>query len=235
MWYQIIAGMGIGLAGSFHCVGMCGPLALSIPFRGDTLAERVAQIVMYNLGRAATYALLGAFAGLLGGGALLLGFQKYLSLALGVLILLCLLLPRLAQKIAPGVRFPGYELVQRALAKRFQAQPHWYSFFVTGMLNGLLPCGLVYLGLAAATATGAPLPAAALMFFFGLGTFPLMLGFLIFGQSIPVHWRLKMRKAVPVFVFFTAVILIWRGYSVHEARPATHELPRVECHKISLR
>lgn len=232
MWYQVVAGLGIGLAGSFHCVGMCGPLALSLPFRGQSFAERLVQIIQYNLGRAATYSLMGLLAGAIGSSTRILGFQKYLSVGLGIGILLFLFLPTLFRRGNIHFRLPGYERVQMAIGKRLQSAPVWYSFFGIGMLNGLLPCGLVYLGLAAAMATGTMLSGAGLMFFFGLGTFPLMMAFLAFGQSIPLPWRMRMRKAVPVFVFLTAVLMIWRGYSVQEPSSPKDPVPRTACHKI---
>lgn len=232
MWYQVVAGLGIGLAGSFHCVGMCGPLALSLPFRGNSFAERLSQIVQYNLGRAITYALLGMLAGAVGSTSQVLGFQKYLSIILGIAILLFLFLPKLFRRSSVYFQLPGYNRVQSAIGSRLRSQQRWYTFFGVGMLNGLLPCGLVYLAIAAAMATGAILPGAALMFFFGLGTFPLMMAFLAFGQSIPLNWRIRMRKAVPAFVFITAVLMIWRGYSVQAPSGATDTVNSVSCHKI---
>lgn len=232
MWYQVIAGLGIGMTGSFHCVGMCGPLALSLPFRGNSFADRLMQIVQYNLGRATTYAFMGFLAGALGSSTRILGFQKYLSIGLGVGILLFLFLPGVFRAGNISFRLPGYESVQRAIGKRLQSEPKWYTFYGVGLLNGLLPCGLVYLGLAAAMSTGAMLAGAGLMFFFGLGTFPLMMAFLAFGQSIPLPWRIKMRKAVPLFVFLTAVLMIWRGYSVQGPTSLKDPVPRTACHKI---
>ncbi|MCD6049706.1 MAG: hypothetical protein K0Q55_1109, partial [Verrucomicrobia bacterium] len=81
----------LGLVGSLHCAGMCGPLALALPVAGKTRRAFVLGRVLYNLGRILTYCVIGAIFGLAGQSLALAGFQKWVSLGAGVAILLGLL------------------------------------------------------------------------------------------------------------------------------------------------
>ncbi|MBG8556272.1 sulfite exporter TauE/SafE family protein [Hymenobacter guriensis] len=207
------AGFVFGLLGSFHCVGMCGTIALALP--GRTQAASACYVggrLLYNLGRITTYATLGAAAGLLGQSLRLAGLQQSLSIASGLLILLLVgLPPRYADRLAAGLglRRP-LAWVKNTLAGLFQ-QPSWRALYLTGILNGLLPCGLVYLALAGSlSAPGIP-GAAAYMASFGLGTLPLMLGLSLSGRLVPLLWRTRMRQAVPYAASGLAVLFIMRG------------------------
>lgn len=84
-----------GFIGSFHCIGMCGPIAMALPISSNSLPKRIASIFVYNFGRVITYAVIGLVFGLIGLGFKLAGFQQSLSIALGCLILLIALAPHL--------------------------------------------------------------------------------------------------------------------------------------------
>ncbi|MCB2406988.1 sulfite exporter TauE/SafE family protein [Hymenobacter lucidus] len=209
------AGFVFGLLGSFHCVGMCGAIALALPGRADAAspsARYVGGRLLYNLGRVTTYATLGAAAGLLGQSLRLAGLQQSLSIASGLLILLLVgLPPRYADQVAGllGLRRP-LAWVKNTLAGLFQ-QYSWRALYLTGVLNGLLPCGLVYLALAGALSAPGVLGAAAYMTSFGLGTLPLMWGLSLTGRLVPLVWRTRMRQAVPYAASVLAVLFIVRG------------------------
>lgn len=205
----------MGLAGSLHCAGMCGPLALALPVGIANRAHFVAGRILYNAGRILTYAAMGAIFGLAGKTVVLVGLQRGLSIAVGV-ILLAWLVARSnrrifagAQEIIPRLIAP----VKRALASRLRAQT-LPALFVFGLLNGLLPCGLVYLALAGAAGTGAALDGAIFMLVFGAGTTPMMLGISLFGKMIHAGLRVKFQKAVPAMVGVLAVLFILRGLSL---------------------
>lgn len=208
------AGFLFGLLGSFHCVGMCGAIALALP--GGTAATSPLRYaggrLLYNLGRVTTYATLGAGAGLLGQGLRLAGMQQGLSITSGVLILLLVAVPeqytsRLAGWL--GLNRPlGW--VKNTLGRLFQ-RPTLPALYGTGVLNGLLPCGLVYLALAGALSAPGLAGAAAYMACFGLGTLPLMFGLSLSGQLVPLRWRTRMRQAVPYVASGLAVLFIVRG------------------------
>ena len=208
------AGFLFGLLGSFHCVGMCGAIALALPgpTAGASRLRYVAGRLLYNLGRATTYATLGAGAGLLGQGLRLAGAQQGLSIASGVLILLLVAVPERYTAGLAGMLGFGRPLawVKATLGRLFQ-RASGPAMFATGLLNGLLPCGLVYLALAGALSAPGVAGAAAYMAQFGLGTLPLMLGLSLSGQLVPLAWRGRLRRAVPYAASMLAVLFIVRG------------------------
>jgi len=208
-------GFVLGLLASFHCVGMCGAIALALPGRPGAAAltgHYVAGRVLYNLGRTTTYALLGSVAGLAGKGLHLAGVQQSLSVASGALILLLVAVPeRFTNQLAHQLGFSrplGW--VKTTLARLFQ-QPSGRALYATGLLNGLLPCGLVYLALAGALSMAGVAGAAVYMACFGLGTLPLMLALSLSGQMVPWPWRIRLLRVVPYAASLLAVLFIVRG------------------------
>ncbi len=201
----------LGLVGSLHCAGMCGPLALALPAAGDTAPAYVLGRVAYNAGRIVTYCLLGIIFGLVGYTFLMAGLQRWVSIALGVALLLGLLASRrlaLAQPVTSAAN--RLKSTMSLLLRRRSVA----GLAVLGLLNGLLPCGLVYVACAGAAATGGTLAGASYMTAFGIGTVPMMLAISLSGKLVPTTLRLKLVKAIPVCVFLLASLLILRGMSL---------------------
>ena len=201
----------LGLFGSLHCAGMCGPLALALPQTGSAPGY-IAGRIAYNSGRIVTYGLLGLVFGLCGKSFLLAGIQQSVSITLGVLLLIGLFASRKLALWRPVTLLVnvvksrmGALLRQRTIA----------SMAVLGLLNGMLPCGLVYVAAAGAIATGGVLKGAIYMAVFGLGTLPMMLAISLSGKLVPFSLRLKLLKAVPVAVFLLATLLILRGMALN--------------------
>lgn len=206
-----VTAIALGLVGSLHCAGMCGPLALALPMTGNARTTFVLGRLAYNLGRIATYCALGAAFGLVGQTLALAGFQRWVSLAAGTAILLGLLLSTKFATSVPVARSVawiksglGAMLRQRSLA----------STFALGTLNGLLPCGLVYAACAGAVATGSLLSGVEYMAAFGLGTVPMMLGLGLVGPKLQFTLRFKLQRLIPASVTIVAVLLILRGLSL---------------------
>jgi len=201
----------LGLVGSLHCAGMCGPLALALPGAAMSPARFTLGRAAYNAGRIVTYCALGMIFGLFGKTLLLAGIQRWVSISLGVLLIVGLLTSRKLALWKPvttlvnqlKTRMSGL-LRQRSLA----------SAGALGLLNGLLPCGLVYVAAAGATATGHILSGGIYMAAFGAGTLPMMLAISLGGKLIPLSFRLKLRAAIPVSVFLLGALLILRGMSL---------------------
>lgn len=234
MWFSILTGLSIGFLGSFHCIGMCGPIALSLPVHDKPKAEKALVIVLYNLGRAFTYAAFGAALGFISNRFYLVGYQQTISIIAGALILLFLTLTYFFSNESTlfGKFYTG---VQNLLGKALYGKKNTFSYLVIGLLNGLLPCGLVYLAVAAALTTGSALHGAMLMFFFGVGTFPLMMSLLVLGNYISVNARKKVRKLVPYFIAFMAVLLILRGMNlgipyISPALDMANKSEAIHCH-----
>lgn len=220
----------IGLLGSFHCVGMCGPLALAVPSRG---LNRVLAALTYNLGRVLTYSVLGFLTGLVGKGFSLAGFQQGLSIIAGVAILLIILLPenQANRFLAGRWLYAPIATLKQKLGILF-TQSTYASVFSIGILNGLLPCGLVYVALFAALALGNPLLSFSYMALFGIGTFPLMLTLIVSGNLISQGLRTKIRKIVPVTVAIVGLLLIARGMNlgIPYVSPKIQKAGIVSCH-----
>lgn len=199
----------LGLIGSAHCAGMCGPLALALP--RSARARFVLGRVLYNLGRIVTYLLMGAFFGLLGHGFALAGLQRWVSLVLGAAILVGLFLsPRFANTL-PVTRLVGW--LKSALGRLFQSQ-ELTSLLAIGLLNGLLPCGLVYIALAAAATTGSLMNGLEYMFAFGLGTVPMMLAISLIGTKLQFILRLRLQRLIPVSLAILGALLLLRGMAL---------------------
>ncbi len=206
------AGFLFGLLGSFHCVGMCGAIALALPGAGGSRRRYVAGRVLYNLGRVSTYAALGAAAGAVGQGLRLAGWQQGLSVLSGALILLLVATPE--RWLGRAAAFVDLDVVLAKVKSRlayYYQQPSLGALYATGLLNGLLPCGLVYLALAGALSVPGVAGAAGYMALFGLGTLPLMLALSLTGQLVPLAWRGRLRRAVPVLATVMAGLFILRG------------------------
>lgn len=212
----LLAAISLGFFGSFHCIGMCGPIALAIPIYGRGGFYKTVSILLYNSGRIVTYSLLGVFFGLVGQGFALAGLQQILSVTLGVLILLALLLPQqMVLKYSLTNKFFNLFTILKSKLANQLAKKELSSLFVLGALNGLLPCGLVYIAIAASIASTSVLHAALFMAFFGLATVPLMFSISYFSNLISIWFRNKIRKTIPYIIATMAILLIVRGLNLN--------------------
>ena len=160
----------MGLLGSFHCLGMCGPITMAIPPRSDSKNTIFFDSLFYNFGRILTYGFLGAFAGLIGASINLAGYQNYISIATGVILLLIILIPKKLELSFTNISF--INKISLAFKKAFGkiiGKKTISSVFALGLLNGFLPCGLVYLALTASIASGSFLNSILFMLAFGMG------------------------------------------------------------------
>jgi sulfite exporter TauE/SafE len=204
---MIWSGFLIGLMGSLHCVGMCGPLAFAVP---TVKGHRFASAVVYNTGRIITYALLGILVGLLGLGIHLAGYQSYLSLFTGFFIILLVIFPALERLLFKLTKFDLGSKVRTMISKNLRRNSYTSTALI-GILNGLLPCGLIYAALAGAIETGYVESAALYMILFGLGTSVLMMGTMLSkGIVIRINW-LKPKKIVPYLTLVLGLLFVIRG------------------------
>ena len=207
----ILAAFTMGLLGSFHCVGMCGPLALSLPLKDDSVLSKFSGGLLYNAGRIVTYSLFGLLFGIIGKSVALFGFQQWLSILLGVLIIFFVILPKRVSSFNNNNFVLNYFGKIRSSFGKLFSQKNYSSLFSIGLLNGLLPCGLVYMAAAGAVATGDIMNSIFFMAFFGLGTLPMMWSIAFFGNYVGIGLRQKIRKAYPYMMMLIACLLILRG------------------------
>jgi len=202
---------GLGLLGSLHCAAMCGPLQLALPLPAGGTGRFIAGRVLYQSGRIATYCLLGVLAGFIGRSIFLTGLQRWLSIALGVGILAGFFLSQKMAVSAPVIHF--VTKLKTAMSAQLR-QRGLRSLALLGMLNGLLPCGLVYTALAWAVTGGRLVSAVLFMAMFGAGTLPTLLAIGFLGKTLSPGVRLKLRGAIPAGVGLLAALLILRGLSL---------------------
>jgi len=201
----------IGLAGSLHCVGMCGPLAMVVPLRNN----RWVSILVYNLSRVSMYAALGYVFGSLGAQLKFLESGQRISLVLGIAVLLFIVLPAL---------FPNWRLMGRwnsaatklygKLARPVMQYKGWASPVLLGAVNGLLPCGLIYVSLAGAVASGSGWNGAALMAAIGLGTWPAMISMMAMRRYFKSWMQRGSRYMLPVVAGILGLTLVVRGLNL---------------------
>ncbi|MCT4699628.1 sulfite exporter TauE/SafE family protein [Tenacibaculum haliotis] len=200
-----------GLIGSFHCIGMCGPIAFMLPVDRTNKVKQFFQILSYHLGRLFTYSLIGLLFGLLGKGFYFFGFQQQLSIIVGVLMILVILLPKTFQKYNFSKQLNKFVMkVKTALGKELKKRGN-DTFFTIGFLNGFLPCGLVYMAVFGALTTTNALSGSLYMFIFGLGTIPLMTIIVYVGNFANGLLRKRIQQAIPYVVVFIGVLFILRG------------------------
>ena len=209
---MLISAFILGLLGSFHCVGMCGPIAFMLPVDRTNSTKKVFQIILYHIGRLISYSLIGLVFGLLGKGIYIFGYQQQLSIVIGVLMIITVLIPyntfnkynfskplfRLISKIKSAL---GKELKKKSLD----------TFLTIGFLNGFLPCGLVYMAVFAAIASGSMLQGVLYMLAFGIGTIPLMTVTIYISRFLSGKVRNYIQRIIPIFVIIIGILFILRG------------------------
>ena len=201
----------LGLAGSLHCAGMCGPLVLAMPMGRNTSATIpfVLGRITYNLGRVTTYAMLGAVFGLVGHTFALAGMQRWVSLVTGIVVL-----SLLAISTRKSLTGPAWVVARvKSGFAPLLARQTFGSLFLLGALNGLLPCGLVYAACAGAVALGGWM-SVQYMVAFGMGTIPMMLAIALAGKKLQFTLRLRFEKVIPISVFTIGVLLVFRGLAL---------------------
>ncbi len=212
---ELWTGLVLGLVTSLHCVGMCGPIAVALPAGFPSKSRLIMSRLLYNAGRTVTYTALGIGSGIIGQTIAMAGLQRSLSIATGIIILLAVLLPtRLIHRIIPTQAVAkGTAKIKQVWGTMFRSDS-LYALFIIGLLNGLLPCGPLYVALAAAAATGSVFGSAGFMFFFGLGTTPTLLATSLFGPVLGVSIRQRLAKLLPVGAVVLGLLLVLRGMSL---------------------
>lgn len=209
----LITALLLGLTGSLHCIGMCGPIALSLPLRGNNFTQKITGGLLYNMGRTTTYSLMGAFFGLIGQSFNMLGFQKWISIIMGSFMIATVILPSIFRnRLKVNLNFLLVPL-RHAIQRLFKVRSY-KGLFLVGLGNGLLPCGLVYLAIAGSIGVGSFYLGIAFMLIFGLGTIPLMMVISWVGNVLTTSVRNKMNKVIPYLVVLIGIIFILRGLTL---------------------
>ena len=205
-----------GLISSLHCIGMCGPIAMMLPVDRNNPAKKVIQIMIYHLGRLSAYATLGLAFGILGRGFYMAGIQQQLSIFVGVMMIIIAIVP---EKVFMKYNFskPVYKVISKvksSLGSQFKRKSP-DAFFTIGLLNGFLPCGLVYAALFGAIAMQNLTLSVTYMLLYGLGTIPMMSAVVYISNLLSIPIRSKLQKIIPVVAVFIGVLFIIRGLGLN--------------------
>ncbi|MEZ4796495.1 MAG: sulfite exporter TauE/SafE family protein [Flavobacteriaceae bacterium] len=208
LWSALV----FGLLGSFHCVGMCGPIAFMLPVDRSNSFKKVSQISLYHFGRLLAYGLIGLFFGLVGKSLYIFGIQQQLSIFIGVLMIIIVLIPvQTFNKY--NLSKPIYKIISKVKSGLGQAlkKKTADTFLTIGFLNGFLPCGLVYMAVFASMTMSNATQGSLYMVLFGLGTIPLMTTAIYVGKFLNSTIKQRIQKAIPVFVIIIGALFILRG------------------------
>lgn len=208
LWSALI----FGLLGSFHCVGMCGPIAFMLPVDRTNSVKKVTQVLTYHVGRLLAYSIIGLIFGLVGKSLYIFGIQQQLSIIIGVLMIIVVIIPvQTFNKY--NFSKPIYKLISKvksALGSALKKKTA-DTFLTIGFLNGFLPCGLVYMAVFASLTMQNVFQGSLYMILFGLGTIPFMTSAIYLGKFLNTSIKQRIQKAIPVFVVIIGVLFIIRG------------------------
>lgn len=208
---EVWAGFVMGVVGSLHCVGMCGPIAFALPYDRSKWFPAFLSNYTYQIGRIITYALLGLIIGFIGRGFSLSGIQQPLSIAIGAIMIGVVIFPHLPflKKWSSHITLKVGKI--KSLLGLYMQKRSYRALLITGLVNGLLPCGLVYMALLGSLGMSSVLNSSLFMVLFGLGTFPLMFLVGYLGNVLTATFRMRFQKVVPVLVFCIGVLFVLRG------------------------
>jgi sulfite exporter TauE/SafE len=207
-----ISAFTLGFLGSFHCAGMCGPIAMVLPVKSNTPSAIFTGRFIYNFGRIVTYILLGLLFGLVGFSIILKGLQQELGIITGVVILTIAFMPlRITSKFRTYTSSNSYTTIIRKNLKKLFIKKSKFSLFLIGSLNGLLPCGFVYLAIAGATSAGTSGGGMIYMTLFGLGTFPMMMMISTVAGYLGIRFRKIFSRVSTIISIAFGIFLIFRS------------------------
>ena len=240
MFALFISAFILGIVSSLHCIGMCGPIVMAIPINRSSKIESFIGIVEYNFGRILTYSLLGFIVGFIGLGIQLIGFLQGLSIISGIFIILYAWRKKLSI-IAPIFNSSSnflFKFSSKKMGILFKSNSP-FRLFLLGVLNGLLPCGMVYSALMTSIIADSPLNAGLVLFFFGLGTLPTLAIFSFYSHQITPIFRSKINKFLPFIVTIIGLLILLRGLNLDipylspkvNVNKQTNEIIIEDCHK----
>ncbi len=204
--------LSLGFLGSLHCVGMCGPIALALPFNNKNGFNRISGGLVYSFGRITTYAFIGLLFGTFGKGLSLVGLHQWISILVGTIMVLSV--------IFSSNQFHGFKLsryiikatnVLRSFMFKYLRKEGTFALYIFGILNGALPCGLVYMAVLGSMASANPLHGALFMMLFGLANSPALLAIVWAKGLLKSEYLTRIRRAIPAFVVIMGLIFVIRG------------------------
>jgi sulfite exporter TauE/SafE len=202
----------MGLAGSLHCIGMCSPLAMAVTTMSSTAK---ANRLIYNGGRIITYSILGGIVASLGFVLPFFKFQNLVSILLGIALLLIGIGVLKIHIPILSILIGKFTYLLKNLFTKFLQRKNYGSMLLLGALNGLLPCGLVYIALTYCITLQSPLDGFKFMMLFGAGTLPVMLGLTSLIPGFAKRLNLNLQLITSGMLILSGILLIVRVFMVH--------------------
>ena len=204
----------LGILGSLHCLGMCGPIVLALPTFKKSFFSLLFSRLFYNSGRIITYGLLGLLIGLVGEGISFSGFQQKLSVFAGIVIIVLALFTNQTLLSKVNVKLTGFNFWIKSKLGAYLKKRSVFSSLLVGLANGFLPCGLVYLAMGGALAAGSWEESSLYMMVFGLGTSLAMFTLGLAGNFLGLKFKASFNRLIPYIAVFLGVLLILRGMNL---------------------
>lgn len=200
----------MGLTGSLHCAAMCGPIILSSPFAKENKWSLTYKFILYHLGRVFVYVWLGLLVFSIGSTFSVFADQKVLSLALGLVLIIFSVAYFTGAKMAWFSKFQNKMVI--AVSSFFGTFVQSSLFpLLAGMMNGLIPCGMIYVALGIVSNAGTAGDAASFMLYFGIGTIPLLLVMSFGGSFLKRRFKFRTQRFVPIVALLMGVLFISRS------------------------
>jgi uncharacterized protein len=190
---------------------MCGPISLALPIAHYSRLYQYFAGIIYHISRTVGYILLGLLIGFIGQNFIPAFLQNWLSIVIGIIIIIRVVYTKLLLvKNKPNLFVAFEKFVKNAMLYALQKRG-LFSYSILGIANAFLPCGVVYIAIAAAISFHNTLLSAVFMLGFGVGTIPLML--LLFFTGLQVKFEIKkyIKQLSPYALFFVGVLLVIRG------------------------
>lgn len=206
----------LGLISNLHCFAMCGPIAMSIPINRKSEATILVSSIVYHTGRILTYTALGLLVGFIGFGIHMVGTLQNLSIIAGVGIIIYAWRYKLLGENADKVfktTLP-YNINSKLMGIVAKSNSPLKPFLL-GMLNGLLPCGMVYTALITSLLTGNAIEGSFSMFLFGLGTYPTMIILMYLTQRTATRFKSKINRFLPIILTIVGLLIVFRGLNLN--------------------
>ena len=210
----ILTGFIIGLSSNFHCIGMCGPIAIAIPVDRKNNFTILKGGLQYNIGRTISYGILGLVIGSIGLTIHTFGVLQWLSIITGALMILFAWRKYFSKLFSMNIHVSGMQTFIKKPFGRLLKSKSRYKLWLLGALNGLLPCGMVFIALINALLTGEVLASSMAMIAFGIGTLPAMIAVIYMINKITTKMRQRMSSFVPYLLTIVGLLIILRGLNL---------------------
>lgn len=210
----LLSALLLGLAANLHCIGMCGPISMALPLDRSNNWKILSGALTFHFGRLFTYSLLGALMGVVGLSITTLGIMQGLSILSGIALIIFAWRGLFGRFFSRNAALSAIQLrISRGMGRILKSR-NPAKLWLLGMLNGLLPCGMVFAGLLNALLAGSPLYSSLAMLTFGIGTLPALLAVAFAAQKIGTKLRSRLNLVAPYFLTVIGLLVALRGMNL---------------------